>query len=181
VPFTAGQRLLASQLNANMPQLLSSTVLTVSQPFITAAIPTGFNHLEGVFTTRKDVGGGGAFCWMQFNADTAAHYQWENVVGGVAGNSGASLVTIIQMGLCAGASDTTGYFASGKFSIGNVSSTAIAKSMVANSALACSGSTYYTATHGGVWNQAAAITTVTLLPDAGNFVAGSALSIYGWG
>lgn len=181
--YAAGQRLTAAALNtslASVPQLIGSTILTSSQPSISISGITGFNHIEAIYTARKDVGGGGAFCWIQFNGDTAAHYQWENVIGGVAGNSGASLVTIIQTGLCAGSSDTAGYFANGRFSIGNIASTTVAKSLVANSALTCSGTTYYTATHGGTWNQAAALTSITLLPDAGNLVAGSSLSIYGW-
>lgn len=167
-------------LQSNTPILLGSTVLTASQASISLNIPSGFNHIEGIYTARKDVGGGGAFTWMRFNGDSSAHYQWENLVDTTANNSGASLVNILQMGLCAGAADTANYFASGRFSVGNISSTAIAKSLAGNSSLTCSTSTYYTATHGGTWNQTSAITQVTLLPDAGNLVAGSSLSIYGW-
>lgn len=162
-------------------QLVYSTVLSSSQASIVAPIPAGFNHLQGIYTVRKDVGGGGAFCWMQFNGDSGLHYQWENQIGNNApGTSGSALVGFMQMGLLAGASDTTGFFATGTFAIGNVSSGSVAKSMTSASSLICSGTTYYQATFGGVWNQANALTSVTLLPDAGNFVAGSSLSIYGW-
>lgn len=167
-------------LQQSTPVKIGSTVLTASQPSIPLAVPAGFSHIEGIYTARKDVGGTGAFTWMQFNSDTSAHYQWENLVGSATGNSGASLVTFMQMGLCAGASDTANYFGSGRFSIGNVSSTTAAKQLAANSSLTCSTTTYYTATHGGTWNQTAAINQVTLLPDAGNLVAGSSLELYGW-
>lgn len=181
MPFTAGQRLQASQLNANMPQLLGSTILTGAATSMTIPIPAGFNHLEAISTARKSVGGGGAFCWLQFNGDNAAHYQWENQLGNSApGNSGAALTTFIQVGLLAGLSDTAGYFATGRITVGNISSTSAAKTVDSTSTLICNGTTYYKASFGGVWNQAAAINSVTLLPDAGSFVAGSSLSLYGW-
>lgn len=166
---------------ANPAWRLGSVVLAAPAPLIRIPIPVGFNHLQGIYTARKSVGGGGAFCWMRLNDDAGNHYQWENVVGAVTQNSGASLVAFMQMGLCAGASDTANYFGSGEFTIGNVSSTTTAKQIAARGSLTCSTSTYYAATHGGTYNQAAApITSVTLLPDAGTLIAGSSLSIYGW-
>lgn len=169
-----------TQVN-NPQQLVFSTVLTSSQASISIPVPSGFNHLQGIYTARKDVGGGGAFTRMQFNGDTSNHYQWVNQIGNTApGNSGASLVGFIQMGLLAGASDSTGYFATGTFTIGNVSSSSIANSMTASATLICSGTTYYQATFGGARNQAIPITSLTFMPDAGNFVAGTAVSVYGW-
>lgn len=175
---TALELYLLSQLSTS-PRLISSTVLAGTQASITVSVPSGFNYLQGVFTARKNSGGGGAFCWMQFNGDTSAHYQWQNLVDTTASTSGASLVTIMQVGLCAGASDTANYFATGTFTIGNASSTAVAKSYTSNSGLTCSTTTYYTSIHGGVWNQTSAITSVTLMPDAGSFIAGSSFSLYG--
>lgn len=168
-------------LQNSTPIKIGSTILTASQPSIPISIPAGqFNHLEGIFTARKDTGGGGAFTWMRFNGDAANDYQWENLVGATPQNSGASLVSFMQMGLCAGAGDTANYFATGRFSIGNVSSTTVAKQLRSSASLTCSTTTYYTANFGGTWDQTAAINTVTLLPDAGNLVAGSSLSVYGW-
>lgn len=182
MPFVAGQLLKASQLNANMPQLLGSTVLSAPQTSITLTVPAGFNHIEAIFTARKDAGGGGGFCWMRFNGDTGNNYQWVNQISNNAtGTSGASLVNYMQMGLCAGLSDTANYFATGHFTVGNISSTTATKPLESASSLVCNTTTYYKASFGGIWNSTAAITSITLLPDAGNLVAGSSLSIYGWG
>lgn len=163
------------------PQLIKQVVLTLSQPSITIPVPAGPNNLHGIYTARKDTGGGGAFCWMRFNNDSSAHYQWDNQIGNNApGTSGASLLTYLQMGLCAGASDTAGYFGVGSFSIGNSSSAAVAKSIHSTASLICNGTTYYLSEFGGVWNQAAALTSITLLPDSGNLVANSTFALYGW-
>jgi hypothetical protein len=37
----------------------------------------------------------------------------------------------------------------------------------------------YTGTAGGLWASTAAVTSVTLIPNTGNLVAGSSLAIYG--
>lgn len=163
------------------PQLIKQVLLTASQPSITINVPAGPNNLYGVYTARKDAGGGGAFTWMRFNGDSNAHYQWVNQIGNNApGTSGPSLLGYIQMGLCAGASDTAGYFGTGTFLIGNSSSTSVAKSLCSTASLICNGTTYYLSEFGGVWNQAAAIASVTLLPDSGNLVANSSFALYGW-
>ena len=173
--------LLAQNLQNSSPVKLGSTILTAPAATMSLPITAGYNHLEAIYTVRKDTGGGGAFTWMQLNGDSAAHYQWVNQIGNNAtGTSGAALVTFWQMGLCAGLSDTANYFATGRFSIGNVSSPTVAKNFDSTSSLICNTTTYYKASFGGVWNQTAALTSVTLLPDSGNFVAGSSLSIYGW-
>lgn len=172
---------LEASRSVGFPQLIGSIPpLAGSAPTMRIPIPPGFTHLEGIYTARKSVGGGGAFVQMRLNDDSAADYQWENVVGTVAQNSLSALVTFMQIGLCAGASDTAGYMASGSFTIGGASSTVTAKQVSSGSSLTCSTSTYYVAKHGGTWNQTAAVGAVTLLPDAGTFAPGSSLSIYGW-
>lgn len=174
--------LLAQNLQNSSPVKLGSTILTGPSPTMSLPITAGYNHLEAIYTTRKDSGGGGAFTWMRLNGDSANDYQWVNQIGNNAtGTSGSTLVNYWQMGLCAGLSDTAGYFATGRFTIGNISSTSVAKNFDATSSLVCNTTTYYKASFGGVWNQTAAVTSVTLIPDTGgNFVAGSSLSIYGW-
>lgn len=163
------------------PQQIAARVLTTSQPSITIPVPVGaFSSLRGVFTARKDTGGGGAFTWMRLNSDSANDYQWVNQIGNSApGTSGATLVDHWEMGLCAGLSDTASYFATGSFTIANTASTSAAKSFDSSSSLVCNTTTYYKAGFGGVWNQTAAVNGVTLLPDSGNFIPGSFLILCG--
>jgi hypothetical protein len=161
-------------------QKIASTVLGASAASITLTIPSSINHIRGAWNARKDVGGGGAFSWLRFNGDSASHYQWVNEIGNTAqGNSGASLVNFMQAGLCAGASDTAAYFSNNTFEMENIQGSN-AKGFASQGNLICSGTTYYIAHFGGIWNQANAVTSVTLLPDAGNLVAGSSFSIEGW-
>lgn len=163
------------------PQLIKRVLLAASAASIPISVPTGFNNLYGVYTARKDVGGGGAFTWMRFNGDSGNHYEWVNQIGNNAqGTSGAALVGFMQMGLCAGASDTAGYFGTGTFSIANASSTSVGKAMFSNASLICNTTNFYLSEFGGVWNQTSALTSITLLPDAGNLVAGSSFALYGW-
>jgi hypothetical protein len=183
VTFKAGQRLQASQLNANMPQLLGSTILTGNAGSITIAIPAGFNHLRGVFTARQDSGSGGAFAFVQLNGDSAANYTWETLYGNVATvtatNSGGA-VGGIRVGVIPGSGDTANYFGAGDFMIGNISSS-VFKPMTSNFFCPTSPTNAYSGSVGGLWLSTAAVTSVTLYPFTGNLVAGSSVSIYGWG
>lgn len=182
--FTAGQRLLASQLDANMPQLLGSTVLATSQPSITIAIPSGFgfNHLNAVYTARCDAGTT-QFLIVRFNGDTGSNYAWEQSAGQTTtaqiANS-AGLVAFIRAGVCPSAGDTANYFGCGSFSVGNISSS-VFKPM-SGQFTALQGTTAgWAGTVGGVWQSTTAVTSVTLQSVSGNLVANSSMSVYGWG
>lgn len=181
--FKAGQRLLASQLNSNMPQLLGSTILTVNAGSISIAIPAGFNHLRGIFTARQDSGSGGAFGFVQLNGDSGANYVWEVSYGNMAtttsANSGGA-VGGIRVGVLPGSGDTANYFGTGEFTIGNVSSAAF-KPMRSGYFCPTSVTNAYSGTAGGLWASTAVVTSVTMYPFTGNLVAGSSMSIYGWG
>lgn len=184
MPFTAGQRLKASALNANMPQLLGSMVLSGSAASITIAVPSGFNQLQGIYTARKDVGGGGAFAWLRLNGDTSSNYLWQITLGNNTSTTTSRSTgtdSKIQIGIITGSTDTANYVGSGTFTIGSASSTSLFKAVSATSQCPCTTTNSYTGTLGGQWLSTAAITSVTLLPDAGNFVAASSFSLYGMG
>lgn len=180
--FTAGQRLLASQLNTNMPQLLGSTILASSQASISISIPSGYNHLKCTFTGRQDSGSGGAFAFIQLNGDSGANYAWQVLYGNMTTTTAATsagAVAGMRVGVLPGSGDTANYFGTGEFTLGNVSS-AVFKPVSSYFHAAMSAANAYSGTGGGTWASTAVVTSVTLYPFTGNLVAGSSLSIYGW-
>lgn len=182
MPFNAGQKLTAAELNANVPQLLGSTILTGLAAAITIAIPSGFNHLRGVVTGRQDSGSGGAFAFIQFNGDAGANYTYETFVAqtstATAANSGGA-ENGIRVAVLPGSGDSANYFGTAEFVIGNCSSS-VYKPLSASYTGALSLTNAATGTAGGIWQSTAAITSVSFMPFTGNLVAGSSMSIYGW-
>ncbi len=183
MPYTAGQRLLASTLNADSPQLLGSTILSGLTTLITITIPTGFNHLQGIFTGRQDTGSGGAFCTVRLNGDSGSNYTWQVMYGSGASATSANsggLVTGIRVGVLPGSGDAANYFGTGTFDVGNISSTVAYKPVASNFQGNTNTVAGFAGSAGGLWQSTAAVTSVTLLPNSGNLVAGSSLTVYGW-
>lgn len=172
---------LQNQVN-NLPQLIGDTILTGPAASISITIPSGYNHLQCVYTGRQDSGSGGAFCFVRINGDSAADYTWQGVYGNGAtatsSNAGAA-VSGIRLGVLPGSADTANYFGTGSFSLGNVSS-AVFKPLSGHFQGPISPTNGYAGTYGGIWLSTAAITSVALFPNSGNLVAGSSLAIYGW-
>ena len=182
--FNAGQRVLASTLNSNMPQLLGSVILSLSAASITITIPAGFNHLQCAYTAREDAAGsGGDWVLARFNGDSGSNYTWQTAFGNqttASAANAAGAVSSIRVGAIPKAGDTATYVGAGSFVVGNCSSTAVFKALAATFQGSVSSTNAFAGTGGGVWLSTAAVTSLTLLPANGNLVAGSSLSVYGW-
>lgn len=186
MPFNAGQRLLASQLNNNMPQLLGSSILTATQPAITipttsAAAGVGVNGLQISWQARGDTAAAAINFMLQFNGDVGANYMWEiNQANnaGVAGNSSGT-AGAIQIGTIPAASATANFFGTGQTLVSNPLSTVAFKSCAGHATAAITSTNMYSGTYGGLWRSTVAVTSVTLLALTGNLVAGSMAAVYG--
>lgn len=165
------------------PQLVGEQVLTSAQASMTVNVPSGvFRHLHGVFSVRQDSGAGGAFCFIQFNGDTGNHYVFQDVLGNgstasAANNGGSTNGLRVGVATCSG--DTANYFGTGGFEVGNISSS-VFKPVSSQFTASVTTSNGYAGVYGGLWASTASITSVTLLPNSGNFVAGSCFTVVGW-
>jgi hypothetical protein len=161
---------------------VGTSILGASAPSIAIPAIPPCTHLFGVFLLRTDTGSGGAFTTMRFNSDSGAHYTWQylygNGAGTTAGNSGG-LVTGIRFAVAPGAGDTASYFAAGDFTVGGSSSAVAYKTVASRYQGPTNSGASYSGGAGGLWESTAAITRVEIFPGAGNFVAGSALTLYG--
>ncbi len=184
MPFTAGQRAQAATFNANMPQLIGSTILTGPAAAITIGIPTGFNHLQAVWSARSDAAAGAVSINLRLNGDSGNNYVWQNSQANntsAGGADGGGATSLLQVGSAPGASGTTAnYFGTGNFSAANIAS-AVFKPVSGTSIAATTATNTYSGSYGGMWLSTAVITAVTLLANSGNLIAASSLSIYGWG
>lgn len=186
--FTAGQRLTAAALNAAispLPQLLSTTYVTtgtVASMF--ASIPATANHIEVIWTARSDNASTATNLLLRVNGDSGTNYVWEQNEQNnttVTASTGGGGVTSIHIGTMVAASATTAnYFASGTFTMGNIQSAVCFKAVSGRAASHATSTQVYGGVYGGMWASTNAVTLITLLPAAGNFIAGSSMSVYGW-
>ena len=150
-----------------------------------ASIAGTYKHLRVVGQARGDTAANNVLVKLRMNADsTAAHYQWDiaEFYGGSTGNGSENgSDTAMSIGhACANTSpaNTPGVFA---IDIPNYASTVFNKVITGTYGYASGGGAggNLTGTAFGIWVSTAAITELTFLPAAGNFIIGSRISLYG--
>lgn len=165
------------------PQLIAKRLLTATTASITLSVPTApaFSELRLAWNARGDNASPATFLCVQFNADTGSHYLWQNNQAHSAaagpGNSGAPTISI-EVGTMAAASATSGYVGGGEFVVSNASGTTF-KAVSAHSTTMDSTTDGFSGTYGGLWLASVQISSITLFPLNGNFIAGSAFYLYG--
>lgn len=143
---------------------------------------TGYTDLKVVASPRRDSSSGSGSMGIRFNGATT-NYSWRrlNGNGSAAGSDNSSVETYINAGEVGNSTNTANTFMSNEIYIPNYTSTTTAKSVSVDGVAENNATTASTNLIAGLWNPGtqAAITTITLLPYSGNFVANSTFSLYG--
>lgn len=175
---------LASSGGSSDLVLISEVVTTGSQATVAfSSISSAYRDLEIRVRARGTASATNAFVLARFNGDTGANYDWEDMhafgstVSAVQGVADTSLfLSIIPAATApsnaAGIIDTA---------IADYRGTTFYKALTSRSAvqIGTGGSTQGAYLTGGLWRSTSAITSITILLGAGNFVDGSVVSLYG--
>lgn len=183
--FNAGQRVTALELNGNTYQQLATATLTGALSSMSLPVPAGtaFNFLKVSWRVRGDQASAAQQLYMRFNGDSGSNYLWEVLQGNnttAAATTSGAATTFIQAGTMTCASATALYFSSGDAEVSGASDTTNYKVMCGKGSAFASTTNMWSGTFSGQWLSAAAITAVALVPQAGNFVAGSTMTMYGF-
>lgn len=178
--FASGQRVTAAQLNNTTLELLQATQLTSPSASVVLNVPTGssFNHLVVKWHARGDAAVVTQQMKLQFNGISTNSYLSQKMEANNATQTDAiALQTFIQIGTIPGASATALYFAGGEININGNSDTVNYIPVVGTCVCFSASNNGFAAVYAGMSANVGAITSVTLLPNAGNFIAGSAFSL----
>lgn len=144
-----------------------------------------YAHLFVVVYARGDVAAGSPALWVRFNGDTAANYDYQQLQSTAATvNASESFgVTAITAGLFPGNSAGANLFGVCIGFIPHYAGSSNNKMALATSAFKTGVATgnLVNQLNGGSWRSNAAINRITLLPNSGNFVAGTRVTLYGMG
>jgi hypothetical protein len=117
----------------------------------------------------------------QFNSSAVTEYSDRELSGDSLGNTTSisrSSQTVIRITVNPGTSFTSNAFGSGQIHILNYTSS-VAKSVTLDGSTEQNNTTSYNNMVAGLWNNTAAITSITLTDqNSGNFVIGSSFSLY---
>ena len=166
--------------------LISSSVLASPAASVTfSSIAGTFNHLRLVCIGRSSQSTIDSFT-VQFNGDTAAHYDWmggASNTGGIVQAYGAAVTSVLSTAYrdLPGTNATSGVPGRFTMEIPIYSQTTFEKTgTVENGYYDAVGSAGYWVNWGWVWRSTAAITSIVVAPLSGsNFVTGSAFYLYG--
>lgn len=143
-----------------------------------------YTHLEIRWVARSDQSAAAVDLGLRFNADTGANYDVELLYNSSATAASAFEIlaaTSATVGTLAAGTATAGRAGAGTIAINDYRGTTFDK--VVNStdhwAQATTTTNINTRIFGATWRNTAAVTSVTLLLSAGNYVAGSKFTLYG--
>lgn len=144
------------------------------------SVPAWANTMRLVWNARSDSAAtGGTTMHMTFNGDSGNNYTWQNLTGNTttaaAGNS-AGAASMIRVGVIPRNNDTANYFGTGEMVATRLQGNSF-KTVTTYFNTALTNATGWTGTEGGTWFSTAAVTSVAIAPDVGNFVAGSTMAV----
>lgn len=151
---------------------------------ITSIVGT-YAHLMLVVYARGDTAASSTTSVLRFNNDSAANYDWQGIRGTgattVASENFAQTSIAISTGMPANTAGANLFGVSVVFIPNYAGANNKAAMTLEASKIGVSTGNMFTDFFGGFWRSNAAITRITLLPGAGNYVAGTRVSLYAMG
>lgn len=163
---------------------IAQTVLTTATASINfASIPGTYSALRLVGQVRGDTAAAAVASVVRFNGDTGANYDLQTfyVSNGTVAGTQTLAGTSLNMFAVDAATAPAGAAGAFVIDIPNYAGTTFHKQALAQTTdkRASDAGSFYAQQAIGFWRATAAITSISLAPGSGNFVAGSTVTLYG--
>lgn len=174
-----------TSVNAIPILLIQEVVTSGSQASVTfSSISSSYRDLLIIVRGRGTNASTNVQARIQFNGDTGANYQFENTnwtstVGSATQSTGQTFLQMASQ--LPGASATANYCGNASMRVFDYRGTTFYKSIFSEggASLGTGASTQQVGLYGGIWSSTAAITSILVSLNAGNFVDNSVVSLYG--
>lgn len=151
-------------------QLLTATTASVTF----SAIPQTYRHLLLMWTARGDGSGSFTELGARLNGDAAANYVGQYAYAGGAGQGVSG--TYAQVSYLTSSGAAANLADAGRLELPHYTGTSFHKLLLASGVYSPAQALYE---YAGRWPSTAAITSLTLVPQQGNFTVGSRFTLYG--
>lgn len=160
---------------------IASTTVESPQATVTfSSIPQGYTDLKLVMSARGDAGAISRSIYATFNGSSTSYsdryLQGDGSTASSGTNSGGT--TKVYAGECTASTATSNTFGNQELYIPNYAGSNN-KSTSADAVAETNATTQYMSLVAGLWSNTAAITSITLVPGTGLFVANSTFTLYG--
>lgn len=176
---------LLTQAGGDFSRIFDSTLGADAASFDITGISSGFKHLELIANLRGTTAATQIEVQCRFNNDSGANYdaQFFFILGaGSTGVTSAVAATAAQIGLITAGTATANHSGTLRILVSDYANTTFFKKIEARTSYsrATGVSNDQINTIGvGTWNSTSAINRITIFPTAGNWLAGSRLTLYG--
>lgn len=168
--------------------IYDNTLVSSSFQIVVAGISQLYAHLMIVFSGRSDLAAAFDGVNVKFNGDSGSHYYELITSSNGAGSTGAEVNASGAFGFTLlaavpAASATANCFGITRMTVADYTNTTRFKNVeaVGHMRWGAGAGNHVIRTAGGEWAQTSAITTIEFDANAGSFVAGTRLTIYGMG
>ena len=165
-------------------QIARQVLNSATAPVTFSSIPGTYNHLQIVAYGRTSYTGDVySRIRLQMNGDTGSNYGSElvywNANAGMGGRG--TYTTYLEVGFMTSANGPSNHAGTLTLYLPEYGGTTFYKEVhgTGSAALGSTATDQYATLHGGRWRSASAITSLALMPESGNFVAGSTFTLYG--
>lgn len=166
-----------------MVKLYDNTLGAATAGWDVAAGLTGYTHLKCILTIRGDAAVTAQQFMIRLNGDSTASYDWQRMYSNTTSMNAAEGIgdTKFLGGWYPANSAAASKVGEAEILLPNYADTTFQQTFTSKGSAThnVTTGTFYTFQYGGQWRVTAAITRVQILPESGNFVAGSRLTIYG--
>lgn len=183
--WVTGDVVTAAEFRKGTGAIYDTTLGASAASIDVTGIVATYAHLRVVVYARGDTAAASVTTLLRFNNDASAIYDWQTTQANNATLTATASIgaTSVQLGQCAAGTATANIFDAGEIVIPHYAGTTNQKSATALSGFkgAATLGAFGSQTTVGWWRSVAAINRVTVFPSAGNFVAGTRLTIYAMG
>jgi hypothetical protein len=179
------QYLLRDDAIAAYETLIADTTLAAAAGSVVfSSIPQTYRHLRLVLTARGDLTGTGPQrVLMRMNADSGAGYHWQYMRGNATTPTTGAFIgaSSIGVGLLTVAGSAADNWATTEVVLPDYRSATHRKQVQASTGGMMTDETagLFLEQSTGIWRNLSAITSLTLFPSGGNFIAGTRATLYG--
>lgn len=179
--FSDGDIIVASEYKKQVGSIYDTTLGGAAASIDVTGIVAAYAHLMVTIYARGDTAATNVAVLMRLNGDTAANYDFQLLQGNAAAGSAAEVfaATAGSVALCPAATAGANLFNSAQVFIPHYAGSTNNKQYVSISGVktATTTGTMFVHVYGGSWRSNAAVNRITLLPNGGNFAAGTRVTI----
>lgn len=169
---------------SSTPTRIATNTLSGTAASVTfSSIPSTFTTLKLLWRGRSDNAITNVTVSVRVNSDSGNNYIWqqgESSASAISGSNSGGATSSLKVGNASGSTATANYFGSGTCWFNGWNQSTAFLQIFGEAVCPTSATNIFLGMYGGEYVVATTYSSITILPGAGNFIAGSSFTLYGY-